>query len=57
MNKLFDGPIVFGMCTMSMMIGILIGGLATENAWQRKAIEHSCGQYNSTTGNFEWIKN
>ena len=57
MNKLFDGPIVFGMCTMSMMIGILIGGLATENAWQRKVIEHSCGQYNSTTGNFEWIKN
>ena len=57
MNKFFDGPIVFGMCTMSMMIGILIGGLATENAWQRKVIEHSCGQYNSTTGNFEWITN
>ena len=55
MKEFFDGPIVSGLCVMSIMIGIMIGGLATENAWQQKVIEHGCGQYNGTTGNFEWV--
>ena len=57
MKEFFDGPIVLGMCIMSIMIGILIGGFVTEDVWQRKVIEHNCGQYNSKTSNFEWIKN
>lgn len=57
MNKFFDGPIVLGLCVISIMIGILIGGFVTEDVWQRKVIEHNCGQYNNKTGNFEWVTN
>jgi len=44
-------------------IGILFGisiGLAIEyhvmsNRYQQQAIQHNAGQYNPTTGRFEWI--
>jgi uncharacterized protein YneF (UPF0154 family) len=44
---------------VGVLIGVFIGGLAfkdnVKEIIQKEAIENQCGQYNPTTGNFEWI--
>lgn len=49
----------------AFIVGLLFGlsiGTALEyhvqaNRYQRQAIQHNAGQYNPTTGKFEWLDN
>jgi hypothetical protein len=37
-------------------VGTIIGGVVDTNTMKNKAIKYNCAQYNSQTGNFEWLK-
>lgn len=47
-----DDAILFGLL---FVCGVLIGLAIANNHYHSKAIEHNCAQYNSTTGEFEWM--
>jgi len=48
---------------MNFLVGILVGcilcGIIITIQWEHHdtIVNHNCAQYNSKTGNFEWIKN
>ena len=43
---------------IGMLIGIIIVASVVDYKWKHnnEIVKQGCGQYNSTTGNFEWIK-
>lgn len=38
-----------------MFIAFMAGGLIATKGHQKTAIEYNCAQYNSQTGDFEWV--
>lgn len=45
-------------CTflIGIILGLLVADVLGKSNYQPQAIENNCAQYNSTTGEFEWIK-
>ena len=55
----FVQGLILGLC-IGIIMGLLSGQFSVLNPNIRHtikmAVESNCGQYNSKTGNFEWIK-
>ncbi len=49
-HSLFMSGLAFGLA-----IGITVTGFLVKYGWQDEVIKHQCAEYNSTTGDFQWL--